>query len=124
MQRKWMAGAWLAMAGFIAGLAVAQAVPPSGREDLIENADVRVWRRVIAPGFAVAQHRHDHPRVVIPLSSGQMTFTDGDGTVTTQQWQAGKAYWLPAQPPGATHAEANKGSTALDLVAVELLTAH
>jgi quercetin dioxygenase-like cupin family protein len=111
----------MAVAGFCAGLAVAAATQATERVQLLDNAHARVWRRTIAPGGDVAQHRHDHPRIVIPLSGGTMVFTDSDGAVSTQQWQAGKAYWLPAQAPGTTHAEANRGAAPIDLVAVELL---
>lgn len=110
-----------ALAGFAAGLALAAPDPASERVPLLDNVHVKVWRRILAPGGAVAQHRHDHPRIIIPLSTGDMQFTEGDGRTSSQHWEAGKAYWQPAQAPGATHAEANAGTAPIDLVAVELL---
>jgi quercetin dioxygenase-like cupin family protein len=90
------------------------------REPQFENATVKVWKTTVAPNQPTDLHRHDHPRVVIALTGGTMQLLNQNGTKEDHIWQAGKAYWLPAMPPGAMHRDVNPGTTPFEVVTVEL----
>jgi beta-alanine degradation protein BauB len=85
-----------------------------------DNEDVKVWRSVVMPNAPLAMHRHDHPRVIIPLIGGTMKIVDQGGTSEEHVWEAGKAYWLPANPPNTMHADVNAGSKPIEVMVVEL----
>lgn len=90
------------------------------RTQLIENEDVKVWRSLVLPNSPLAMHRHDHPRVIIPLAGGTMNIVDQSGAKEVHVWEAGKAYWLPANPPNTMHADVNAGDKPIEVVVVEL----
>lgn len=94
---------------------------PSQRIAQFENDQARVWKSIVQPNAPLALHRHDHPRVIIALTSGTMTFFDPQGKSETQAWEAGHAYWSPAMAPGALHADVNAGKQPLEVIVVELL---
>jgi hypothetical protein len=35
-------------------------------------------------------------------------------------WETGKAYWLPKNPPGDTHADVNAGDKPIEVMVVEI----
>ncbi len=74
-----------------------------------ENEDVKVWKSVVMPKSPLTMHRHDHPRVIIALSGGTMKIVEQGGASEEHVWETGKAYWLPANPPGTMHADVNAG---------------
>src|SRR5271170_2877877 len=90
------------------------------RTQLIENDDVKVWRSLVLPNSPLTMHRHEHPRVIIPLAGGTMNIVDQSGTKEVHVWEAGKAYWLPANPPNTMHADVNAGDKPIEVVVVEL----
>jgi hypothetical protein len=65
-------------------------------------------------------HRHDHGRVIIPLQGGTMNIVDQNGAKEAHVWEAGKAYWLPANPPNTMHADVNAGDKPIEVVVVEI----
>lgn len=65
-------------------------------------------------------HRHDHPRVIIALRGGVMNIVDDKGRKEAHPWETGKAYWLPANPPGTQHADVNTGAEPIEVMVVEL----
>jgi quercetin dioxygenase-like cupin family protein len=77
MVKSWGLGAVLLLAGFGAGLAVAQV--QTGRTPQFANEEVKVWRSVIAVGNPLPLHRHDHPRVLIALKGGTMDIREETG---------------------------------------------
>jgi len=81
---------------------------------------VKVWRSVVMPDAPLAMHRHDHPRVIIPLSSGTMKIEDQGGKSEEHVWETGKAYWLPANPPDTMHADVNVSGKPIEVMVVEL----
>ncbi len=85
-----------------------------------ENEDVKVWKSVVMPNAPLTMHRHDHPRVIIALSGGTMKIVDQDGKSEPHAWETGRAYWLPANPPGSTHADVNAGDKPIEVMVVEL----
>jgi len=90
------------------------------RTQLLQNDEVKVWRSLVLPNAPLAMHRHDHGRVIIPLQGGTMNIVDSSGAKEAHVWEAGKAYWLPANPPNTTHADVNAGDKPIEVVVVEL----
>jgi hypothetical protein len=85
-----------------------------------DNEDVKVWRSIVLPNQPLTMHRHDHPRVIIPLRGGTMKLVPSTGAVEIHNWEVGKAYWLPANPPNTTHADVNGGTDPIEVMVVEL----
>jgi hypothetical protein len=94
--------------------------PQTQRIPQFQNEDVAVWKTVLLPNAATAMHRHDHPRVIIALSSGTMNLVPQDGPTEQHVWEAGRAYWLPANPPGTMHSDVNAGTKPIEVMVVEL----
>jgi quercetin dioxygenase-like cupin family protein len=90
------------------------------RTQLLQNDDVKVWRSLVLPNAPLAMHRHDHGRVIIPLQGGTMNIVDQSGAKEAHIWEAGKAYWLPSNPPNTMHADVNAGDKPIEVVVVEL----
>jgi hypothetical protein len=110
-------------AAFLAGLAVAQGAARSGRTPQFENGEVKVWRSLVLPHDPLPPHRHEHPRIIIPLKGGVMDIVESTGARTRHVWDVGHAYWLDSSPPGTTHQDVNAGAAPMDLMVVELETA-
>jgi beta-alanine degradation protein BauB len=98
--------------------------PQSQRVEQFENNDVKVWRTTVLPNQPLTMHRHEHPRVIIPLAGGTMKIVNQSGAAETHQWEAGKAYWLPSNPPGQLHADVNAGSKPIEVMVVEIKSAR
>lgn len=107
-------------AALIGGLAAAQPLNQTARDPQFENAEVKVWKTVVLPNNPLPFHRHDHPRVIVALQGGTMKILEDTGASETQQWQTGKAYWLPANPPGTLHQDVNVGKAPIEVMVVEL----
>jgi len=97
---------------------------PTGRIPQFENDEVKVWKSVVAPGSPLPLHRHEHPRVLIALVGGTMKIVEQGGVSDTHEWQSGKSYWLPANPPGTLHTDVNTGDKPIEVMVVELKKAH
>jgi hypothetical protein len=106
------------------GGAVAPPVPGTQRIPQFENGDVRVWRSVVMPNAPLAMHRHEHPRVIVPLVGGDMKIVQQSGGSEMNHWETGKAYWLTTTPPGTMHADVNAGSKPIEVMVVELKNAR
>ena len=89
-----------------------------------ENDQVRVWKSTVMPNAPLALHRHDHPRVIIALTGGTMKIVTQGGTTEAHKWDTGKAYWLPANPPGQLHTDVNAGDAPIEVMVVELKQAQ
>jgi beta-alanine degradation protein BauB len=85
-----------------------------------ENDDVKVWKTVVIPNTPLAMHRHEHPRVIVALTGGTMKIVEQTGASQTNQWETGKAYWLPASPPNSMHSDVNAGDQPIEVMVVEL----
>jgi quercetin dioxygenase-like cupin family protein len=101
-----------------------QVAVPTGRIPQFENDEVKVWKSVVAPGSPLPLHRHEHPRVIIALVGGTMKIVQQGGVSDTYEWQSGKSYWLPANPPGTLHTDVNTGDKPIEVMVVELKKAH
>ncbi len=85
-----------------------------------ENDQVRVWKSIIEPKQPLTQHRHEHGRTLIALVGGTIKIVQANGSSKNVVWETGKAYWLDADPPGATHADLNEGPKAIEVIVVEM----
>ena len=105
-----------------AGLVYAQQqTQTSRREEQFTNDQLKVWKTTIMPGAPLALHRHEHGRALVALTDGQLQVTDKDGKVLdTYDLRAGKAMWLPKDPPGQLHADVNPGTKAIEVIVVQL----
>jgi hypothetical protein len=90
------------------------------RTQQFENEDVKVWKTVVLPNAPLVMHRHEHPRVIIPLSGGTMKIVEQDGNAAVHNWETGKAYWLPSSPPNTMHSDVNAGDQPIEVMVVEL----
>ena len=91
------------------------------REPQFENEHLKTWKSIIMPKQPLTQHRHEFGRALIALTDGELKVVDPKGQVkTTYRWVKGKAYWLPADPPGETHADVNETSKPIEVIVVEL----
>ena len=106
---------------FAAGVAVGQQANTSRREPQFENSEVQVWKSIIQPGQPLSLHRHDHGRALISLNGGVLNVVDGAGKVLdVYKLEAGKAMWLDADKAGTQHADVNPGTTAVEVIVVQL----
>ena len=90
------------------------------RTPQFENEHVKVWKSVISPNAPLPLHRHEHGRVIIALQGGTMKIEEQTGASETQVWEAGKAYWLPANLPGTMHRDINVGDRPIEVMVVEV----
>jgi quercetin dioxygenase-like cupin family protein len=72
------------------------------------------------PNSPLPFHRHEHPRVIIALTGGTMKILEETGQSQLNEWQTGKAYWLPANAPGTRHQDVNVGDKPIEVMVVEL----
>jgi beta-alanine degradation protein BauB len=85
-----------------------------------ENDDVKVWKTEVLPNAPLALHPDEHPRVIIALRGGTMNLVEQNGPTEREVWETGKAYWLPANPPGTLHQDVNVGDKPIEVMVVEL----
>ena len=111
-----------ALLAFVLLLAGAAVLAPqdSLRVPQFENGDVRVWRTTVMPNAPLALHRHDHPRVIVPLRGGTIRIVQQSGASETHLWEAGKAYWLGVDPPGQLHVDIDADGKPIEVMVVEL----
>ena len=93
--------------------------PETQRTPQFENAHVKVWKSLILPNQPLPPHRHDHGRVIVALQGGTMKIAEVSGASETRVWETGKAYWLPANPPGTMHSDVNVGDKPIEVMVVE-----
>ena len=89
-----------------------------------ENDEVKVWKSVVLPNAPLPLHRHEHPRVLVALVGGTMKIVEESGAAETNDWQSGKAYWLPANPAGTRHTDVNAGDKPIEVMVIELKKAR
>jgi len=113
--------AFTALAGLLIALAASSSAPAPETQRIpqFENAHVKVWKSLIQPNQPLPPHRHEHGRVIIALQGGTMKIAEVSGRSDTQVWETGKAYWLPANPPGTMHSDMNVGDKPIEVMVVE-----
>ncbi len=82
----------------------------------IDNADVRVTEWRFTPGARTGAHRHAHPYVVVPLTTGRLEARAADGA-TTAELVTGIPYYRPA---GVEHDVVNVNAHEFAFVEIEL----
>ncbi len=82
----------------------------------VDNARVRVTEWRFAPGAATGWHRHAHPYVVVPLTTGRLALAGADGT-TTAELVSGRSYFREA---GVEHDVRNPNPFEFVFVEIEL----
>lgn len=123
MLTKVWTGALLVFVGFTAGVVVVrsqESAVQTRRFPQFQNDSVHVWRSLVLPNAPLTMHRHEHGRVIIPLQGGTMNIVQQSGPTETHVWEAGKAYWLPANTPGTMHADVNAGTKPIEVMVVEV----
>jgi quercetin dioxygenase-like cupin family protein len=83
----------------------------------LDNGTVRVTEWRFAPGAATGHHRHEHPYVVVPMTTGTLAITGTDG-VSTAELRAGQSY---ARPAGVEHDVRNANLFEFVFVEIEIL---
>ena len=104
--------------------APAQDAAATRRIPQFENDEVKVWKSVVLPNAPLPLHRHEHPRVLVALVGGTMKIVEESGAAETNDWQSGKAYWLPANPAGTRHTDVNAGDKPIEVMVIELKKAR
>ena len=109
---------------FIAGAGVTwaqQQQEKSRREPQLENDQVTVWKSTVMPNQPLTLHRHEHGRVLVALTDGQLQVVDKNGKrLDTYNLKAGKSLWLSVDPPGQMHADVNPGTKPIEVIVVQL----
>jgi beta-alanine degradation protein BauB len=84
------------------------------RTPVLDNPETRVARVSFAPSAREPVHTHPFDLVVVQLTPGRVEVRLG-GDVTTKDYAAGEAIFLPRDVP---HAVSNVGSASFDLLSV------
>jgi quercetin dioxygenase-like cupin family protein len=82
----------------------------------IDDALVRVTEWRFAPGAATGWHRHEHPYVVVPMTSGRLALR-GPGGETFADLVAGSSY---TRPEGVEHDVRNANGFEFVFVEIEI----
>lgn len=64
-----------------------------GREMVLENARVRIWRTVLEPGERMAYHTHTLDFIWIAISDCNLVFHDRDGASNTVEFGMGEVVY-------------------------------
>lgn len=91
-------------------------MPDIGTRLIFENERVRVWEFTLAPGEAIAAHKHEHDYFFYPIEGGTLEVTRASG-VTRATLQAGEVYYRKG---GDTHAAKNVDDHRYHEILVEL----
>jgi len=113
----------IAAAILLAGAGVVTSQQVTRRLPQFENAEVNVWKSVVLPDAPLVMHTHEHPRVIIALTGGDMKIVTESGASETHHWETGKAYWLSAEEGKTRHADVNAGQSPIEVMVVELKNA-
>jgi beta-alanine degradation protein BauB len=89
-----------------------------------ENEEVTVWKTLVTPNAPLTMHTHQHPRIIVALTGGNMKVVYEDGTSEMHPWETGKAYWLPIEEGKKRHADLNTGDKPIEVMVVELKKAN
>lgn len=85
----------------------------------LENETTHVWKMHLPPRQTSSAHRHNHPRVIVPLSGGAVKIVKKLGPPQVVRWESGKAYWIPADQPGDHHSYTNESDRPIEFMYVE-----
>jgi len=94
-----------------------QAAGPAAGKVEAENPSARAYKWTLAPGATSAMHTHERPYLIISTSPLVLKMTDPEGKSFTHEVKAGDIHWVDAK---VTHSLANEGTTAGQIVEIEL----
>ncbi len=86
----------------------------------IENERVKVWKTTIMPDQPLKMHRHDSPRVIVPLTNGHLEVIQQTGEKSELVFEEGKPIWLDKDLPGTLHADLNYSDDPIEVVVIEM----
>ena len=89
--------------------------PNEGREPVLENERVRVYRQSLAPGEAVAMHTHPYPGLQVTITAAEIEVT-ANGKAVRHPVKADDVSWRAG---GVTHSIKNVGQTRFESVDIE-----
>jgi len=95
----------------------AKASGPAVAKVEAENPSARVYKWTLAPGATSAMHTHERPYLIISATPLVLKMTDPEGKSLTHEVKAGDVHWVDAK---VTHTLANEGTTAGQIVEIEL----
>ena len=110
----------LTMASVGASRGAQQARAGIRRVPQFENSSVTVWKSILPPKAESAPHRHDHGRTIVALKGGDLTTVPTSGQSVVNHFQAGTAYWMPADPPGEMHRDVNDTAAQIEVIVIEM----
>lgn len=84
----------------------------------IDDGRVRVTKWHFEPGASTGMHTHEFDYLVVPVTGGDFSVVQPDGTATPMAQIPGAAY---ARSAGVTHDVINAGPKAASFVEVEFL---
>ena len=87
----------------------------AGRQPVLENDRVRVYRASLAPGESVATHTHQFPYLDVTMSAAEIEVT-ANGKAVRHPVKEDDVSWEPA---GVTHSIKNVGRTRFEAVSIE-----
>ncbi|MDP3268690.1 MAG: hypothetical protein Q8M40_06515 [Legionella sp.] len=92
------------------------------RIEQFSNSRVKVWNTVIYPAAkqALPMHRHEHDRVLIALTDGELQITSDKGDTHPLKLVKDKAYYLKKDLPGELHNDVNTTNHPIKVVVIEL----
>jgi len=88
----------------------------AGRDPILENDRVRVYRLSLAPGESIAMHTHPLPGVVVTITAAEIEVT-ADGKSVTHPVKSNDVSWRAG---GVTHSIRNVGQTRFEALDIEL----
>jgi quercetin dioxygenase-like cupin family protein len=88
----------------------------AGREPVLENDRVRVYRLSLAPGESIAMHTHPLPGLVVTITAGEIEVT-ADGKAVRHPVKSNDVSWRAS---AVTHSIRNVGRTRFEAVDIEL----
>ena len=88
----------------------------AGREPILENERVRVYRLSLAPGESMPMHPHAYPGLQVTITAAEIEVT-ANGKAVRHPVKAGDVSWRAA---GVTHSIKNVGKTQFESADIEL----
>lgn len=86
------------------------------------NDKVSVWETLIYPSEnqVLKMHRHEHDRVVVALTDGELKITNDKGKVHYLNLIKDKSYYLTKDSPNELHKDENISSHPIKVLVIEL----
>jgi beta-alanine degradation protein BauB len=93
---------------------------PSEKADaavVAENPSARVYKWSLAAGGATTAHSHEHPYVLLAVTSLRLKTTAADGTSSIEEIKAGDCRWVSTK---TVHTLTNAGTSEGQIVEIEM----